>query len=197
MRLILQTNILLVNRNNINEHFNMIGSDYIEFDRALNTGFRILKSEKQKSFGLLIICGINLGLRIQDLLNLTFEDLRKEKIHIIEGKTKKRRTLIVNDNIKKALNSFDDLDRGYCFKSQKQTVFSKQQVNRLMKKYFKGKVSSHSLRKTFGRRVWENDRESERSLIYLSEIFNHSSIQMTRIYLGIRQEELNEVYLSL
>jgi len=66
-----------------------------------------------------------------------------------------------------------------------------------MKNYFKGKVSSHSLRKSFGRRVWENDGESERSLIYLSEIFNHSSIQMTRIYLGIRQEELNEVYLSL
>lgn len=175
----------------------MLGSDYIEFDRALNTGFKLLKSDKEKSFGLLIICGINLGLRVQDLLNLTFEDLRKEKIDIIEGKTKKKRTLIINNNIKKALNSFDELDKGFCFKSQKQSIFSKQHVNRLMKKYFKGKVSSHSLRKSFGRRVWENDNESERSLIYLSEIFNHSSIQMTRIYLGIRQEELNEVYINL
>ncbi|MFD2726287.1 tyrosine-type recombinase/integrase [Hyunsoonleella rubra] len=175
----------------------MIGSDYIEFDRALNTGFKLLKSKKEKSFGFLIICGINLGLRVQDLLGLTFEELRSGELEIIEGKTKKRRTLIVNDNINKALKSFDELDMGFCFKSQKQSVFSKQQVNRLMKKYFKGKVSSHSLRKTFGRRVWENDNESERSLVYLSEIFNHSSIQMTRIYLGIRQEELNEVYLSL
>lgn len=175
----------------------MTGSNYIEFDKALNTGFRLLKSDKEKSFGFLIICGINLGCRIQDLLNLTFEDLRKGKIGIIEGKTKKRRTLVINDNIKKALKSFDELDKGYCFKSQKQTVFSKQQINRLMKKHFKGKVSSHSLRKGFGRRVWENDGESERSLLYLSEIFNHSSIQMTRIYLGIRQEELNEVYINL
>ncbi len=175
----------------------MTGSNYIEFDRALNTGFRILKFEKNKSFGLLIICGINLGVRIQDLLNLTFEDLRKDQFTIIEGKTNKKRVLAINDNIKKALTHFDEIKTGYCFKSQKQSVYSKQQINRLMKKYFKGKVSSHSLRKSFGRRVWENDGESERSLIYLSEIFNHSTIQMTRIYLGIRQEELNEVYLSL
>ena len=66
-----------------------------------------------------------------------------------------------------------------------------------MKKYFKGKVSSHSLRKSFGRRVWSNDNESERSLIYLSELFNHSSSLTTRIYLGIRQEELNDIYLNL
>lgn len=175
----------------------MTGSNYIEFDKALNTGFKLLKSEKEKSFGFLIICGINLGLRIQDLLSLTYEDLRNNEVTIIEGKTKKRRTLIINHNIEKALKSYDELDKGYCFKSQKQSVFSKQQINRLMKKNFKGKVSSHSLRKSFGRRVWENDNESERSLIYLSEIFNHSSIQMTRIYLGIRQAELNEVYLSL
>jgi hypothetical protein len=35
------------------------------------------------------------------------------------------------------------------------------------------------------------------ALIKLSELFNHSSPQITRRYLGIRQEELMEVYESL
>jgi hypothetical protein len=45
----------------------------------------------------------------------------------------------------------------------------------------------------FGRRVWSNDDESERSPIYLSELFNHSSISTTRGYLGIRLEELDQI----
>ena len=35
---------------------------------------------------------------------------------------------------------------------------------------------------------------SEMELIKLSEIFNHTSPQITRIYLGLRMEELLKVY---
>ncbi len=175
----------------------MTGSIFIDFDKALNKGMKLIKTKENPSFGLLVVCGINLGLRIDDLLKVTLEDLRSDKIIITEGKTKKKRNLVINNNIKRALKYFKDSERGYAFKSQKKTVYSTQHVNRLIKKYFKGKVSSHSLRKSFGRRVWSNDNESERSLIYLSEIFNHSSSLTTRIYLGIRQEELNAIYLNL
>ena len=58
-------------------------------------------------------------------------------------------------------------------------------------------ISSHTLRKTFGRRVYNNNNESEKALIYLSEMFNHTSLAVTRLYLGIRQEELNEIYMNL
>lgn len=175
----------------------MTGSNYIDFDKALNKGMQLIKTDENKLFGLLIVVGINLGLRIENLLQLTLEQLRNENITIIEGKTKKKRSLVINNHIKLAMNHFDLLDKGFAFKSQKGSVYSPQHVNRLIKQYFKGKVSSHSLRKTFGRRVWENDSQSERSLIYLSELFNHTSISTTRIYLGIRQEELDDVYLKL
>lgn len=176
----------------------MTGSDYLDFDKALETGIKLIKTNENKSFGFLIVVGINLGLRIENLLELSYEDLQQEKITIVEGKTGKRRTLIINDNIKKALSYYDlTIAKGYVFKSQKNSVYSPQHVNRLIKKYFKGKVSSHSLRKTFGRRVWDNDDQSERSLIYLSELFSHSSIATTRIYLGIRQQELDNIYISL
>lgn len=175
----------------------MSGSDYIDFDKALNTGMKLIRSKENPNLGLLIVVGVNLGLRIENLLELTFEDLRNDSIDIIEGKTGKKRNLIINDNIKQALAYFDTDYSGYAFKSQKNGVYSVQHVNRLLKQYFKGKVSSHSLRKSFGRRVWEIDNQSERALIYLSELFNHSSINTTRIYLGIRQAELDNIYLSL
>lgn len=37
----------------------------------------------------------------------------------------------------------------------------------------------------------------EIALVKLSEIFSHSSIAITRRYLGLRQQELGEVYMSL
>lgn len=58
--------------------------------------------------------------------------------------------------------------------------------------------STHSFRKTFGRKVVEMAGEnSEMALIKLGEIFNHTSPSITRRYLGLRQQELREVYDTL
>jgi integrase len=177
---------------------NMTGSTYLDYDKALAKGMRLIRREENKTFGLLIVAGINLGLRITDLLSLTYGDLRSDRITIVEGKTEKDRELKVNHAIKTAMEYFkEEPDNFHVFRSQKGTVYSTQQVNRLIKKYFKGDVSSHSLRKTFGRRVWENNNCSEKALTYLSELFNHTSLSITRKYLGIRQEELDNIYLSL
>ena len=59
-------------------------------------------------------------------------------------------------------------------------------------------LSSHSFRKTFGRKIVQNAGEqSEMALIKLSEIYNHASPMITRRYLGLRAEELNEIYEGL
>lgn len=180
----------------------MKGSTYVNFEKANMEGLKLIRRNKNSNFGLLIICGCNLGLRISDLIKLTFNQLKQDEIILIEQKTKKKRILQINDNIKSALHYFESdtnfKNGGYCFLSQKGTKYSSQQVNRLLKSYFKGtRISTHSLRKSFGRRVWENNGKSDEALIYLSEIFNHSNMSITRKYLGIRQEELNDIYLNL
>ncbi len=85
------------------------------------------------------------------------------------------------------------------FVSQKGSVYTRQSINVILKEVFakeakKLNISSHSLRKSFGRKVFENNGESEKALTYLSELFNHTSPTITRKYLGIRQEELNNIY---
>lgn len=178
-------------------------SDYLEFDSTLNKANKILKGDKNYKMAFLVIVGINVGLRISDLRKLRFEDLEQNNVSIIETKTKKKRTIQFNENVLSAFQVFRQRCKntsGNLFLSNRKTIFSTQYINIELKKMF-GKanlnVSSHSLRKAFGRRVWDNHNQSNTALIYLSEMFNHTSIAVTRRYLAIRQEELNNIYLNL
>ena len=156
---------------------------------------------------LLIGCGSFFGLRISDLLTLTWSMLLdSDSFIIIEKKTKKRREIKVNYGFQKhildcykKLNIKDKNEK--CFISRKRTVYSVQRINNLFKEIkvkYNLKVehfSTHSMRKTFGRKIVEASKEnSEFALIKLAELFNHTDVQTTRRYLGLRSEELLEAY---
>lgn len=178
-------------------------SDYLNFDSTLNKAMKIIKTDKNYKLGFLVVFGINAGLRISDIFKLKHEDLESDSIPLIESKTNKKRIIRLNDNIKKAYDHLKERcpeTTGYIFTSNQNTVFSSQYVNRKLKEMFGSKslaVSTHSLRKTFGRRVWENNNQTDKALLYLSELFNHSSPAITKRYLGIRQEELDDIYMNL
>jgi integrase len=161
---------------------------------------------------LLIILGCYFGLRISDLLSIRWDDvLEKEELVIIESKTKKRRLITINPRVKEAIQHCHtkiQIDNShwkgeYVLSNQWGGKISVSYINRRLKLIFKKynvKVqnpSSHTLRKSFGRRIWDSDNQSERSLIYLSEIFNHSSTTVTRRYIGITEEKIADVYLNL
>lgn len=193
-------------------------SDYINFDTAMRTGVKLLQDDKKKIVGLYIIFSINTGLRVSDVLGISWRELlhpiskgNDAFISVLESKTKdtkkesKPRIIKLNDAILKALSSFDVIDANLdkkVFISQKNSVFSVQQLNRILKDVFSKEskeynISTHSLRKTFGRQVYENNNQSEHALIKLSDIFQHSKLSITRLYLGIRQSEINDIYDNL
>jgi integrase len=183
-----------------------VTSDYMEWDTMLAL-IRKLYRDKEYRLSLLIGCGSFFGLRISDILTFTWSMLLdNEKFIVIEKKTGKRREIKINANFQKhiidcykALGVMDKDEK--CFISRKKTVYSTQRINVLFKsiksKYNLkiGHFSTHSMRKTFGRRVVEAAGEnSEFALIKLSELFNHSDVKTTRRYLGLRTEELLETY---
>lgn len=184
-------------------------SDYLPWDSMLSLVQKLYRDGNYR-MSLLIGCGAFFGLRISDLRELTWSQLLdSETITLNETKTGKRRTIKVNENYRKHIldcyNALGIKGRSEkAFLSRKGTIYSVQQVNRLLKDIkarYGLKVdhfSTHSLRKTFGRRVVEQaGTQSEMALIKLSEIFNHASPMVTRRYLGLRTQELNEVYDSL
>lgn len=174
-------------------------ADYIDFDKATGSAKKLLKNKKTELLGRYIIIAINTGLRSGDILQLKYEDLQKQFLRLTEQKTGKNKVVQLNDNI---LDIIPANATGSLFLTQKGTAISIQHLNRQLKDIFSKEsktlnISSHSLRKSFGRRVFYNNNESEKALVYLMELFNHSSLSMTRKYLGIRQEELNNIYLNL
>jgi integrase len=184
-------------------------ADYIEWNTMLNLVRRLFKDGDYR-MSLLIGCGSFFGLRISDLLTLTWHMLLEgDSFTLVEHKTGKRRTVKVNNDFKKhiqdcynALQITNPDEK--CFISKKRTVYSIQRINVIFKQIkvkYSLKInnfSTHTMRKSMGRRVVEMAGEnSEMALIKLSELFNHTSPQITRRYLGLRQEELMAVYDNL
>ena len=181
-------------------------SDYLHWDSA-TTLVRKLYRDKNYRISLLIGCGIFFGLRISDLLRLNWNMLlnKEAKFVMIEKKTGKRREVKINREFQKHIRDcraalhIDDMDEP-CFLSTKGKPYSVQWINLVFKELkdlYNLKIdnfSTHSLRKTFGRKVFESSDNAELALVKLMELFNHSSVSITKRYLGLKQEEILQTY---
>ena len=180
--------------------------DYLQWDEAMKL-IRLLYKDANYKMSLLISVGCFWGLRISDILSLRWNDiLNVDEFSIIEHKTGKQRTIRINPQLKRHIAD--------CYKqinpiginapvlvSQKRTVYTIQRINIILKEIkaeYKLSIknfSCHSLRKTFGRQVYnQNADNAELALVKLMELFNHSNIAITKRYLGLRQEELLQTY---
>ena len=181
-------------------------ADFLQWDEAMNL-IRKLFKDGNYNMSLLVALGCFFGLRISDILALRWNQiLNVSEFTIIGHKTGKKRTIRINPQLQRHITE--------CYKaikplgksspilvSQKSTVYSIQRINMILKelkqkyKLHIGNFSCHSLRKTFGRQVYNmNSENSELALVKLMELFNHSSVAITKRYLGLRQEELLNTY---
>jgi integrase len=181
-------------------------SDFLSWEQNVNL-IRKLSDDKEYRLSLLIAFGSFWGLRISDILRLRWIDvINKDEFTLTEGKTNKTREIKINAQLQKHIcfcyqavlpNSLEE----HIFLSQKRTIYSIQRLNVILKEIkvrYNLKIknfSTHSMRKTFGRQVFEaSGTNAELSLIKLSQLFNHSNPSITRRYLGIAKEELMQTY---
>ena len=157
----------------------------------------------------LIILGVHTALRISDLLRLRWDDVYdfenrrvRATINIVEKKTRKAKTIALHRDAVNALTTFaaQNAKQGrFLIENPKtQRAISRIQAYRLIRNAsealaFENRVSCHSLRKTFGYHAWK----SGVSPAIIMEIYNHSSLAVTRRYLGVTQDDKNKVYLEL
>ena len=181
-------------------------SNAMDWDTMLSL-VRKLYRDGDYRMSLLIGCGCFFGLRISDILTLTWSMiLDGDKFTIYEKKTGKRRVVKVNKGFQKHVKAcYDALkitnEDEKCFLSRKKMVYSTQRINILFKEIktkYNSKIdhfSTHTMRKTFGRKVFESaGTDAPLALMRLQTLFNHASPTITKKYLGITDSELESSY---
>ncbi len=166
---------------------------------------RNLKEEGNPRNYLLFVAGVNLALRISDLLSLRVKDILdkqgniKEFIHLKEQKTKRQVKIKLNNTVKEALNYFLDKARitdpeQYLFKSERgNRALDRIRAWSLIQKWTKEvgleseRYGTHTLRKTWGYQA----RKQGVSIEKINEKLGHKSVIVTKRYIGISQEEIN------
>ena len=146
----------------------------------------------------LIAYALNTGLRISDILRANVEDSLKGVWVDREQKTGKEKTIRLNPSLILILKEYIDregLTEGYLFYSQrdKSKPISRVQAHRIIAEagdMIGITLSAHSLRKTFGYISYKNGTD----LSILMWVFNHSSVSTTLRYIGITQDEIDNVY---
>ncbi|WP_279146115.1 MULTISPECIES: tyrosine-type recombinase/integrase [Clostridium] len=180
----------------------------------------VLKSQSTRN-ELLFILGINVGLRISDILKLKFGDIvnfKNMKVldHVIikEKKTGKTKKFYIGSIVKKLIENYikelgEVSSEDYIFKSNKgeNKPISRQHAWFILNtaaeiiglvqrdefgRIIQGEIGTHTMRKTFGYHAYKNGT----SLELLMDIFNHSCKSETLRYIGITEEEKRMVYLK-
>ena len=159
----------------------------------------------------LISTGVNTALRISDILCLKWGDVYnfqlqtfRRHISLTEQKTGKEACIAMNKSLCQALLRYkDSLDavesENYIFSGKyPDTHLSRSQAFRIIKHaceelHLSEHISCHSLRKTFGYHAWNSGADPAILMI----IYNHSSFSITKRYLGIEQDDKDQIFLNL
>lgn len=149
---------------------------------------------------ILFILGCETGLRVGDLLKLHKKqilDLKSKKnklLRIKEGKTKKLRDIYIGNCFNEVYEYASQLNSEWLFPSRKgNKAISPTQAYRQLNKAadFAGveSIGNHTLRKTFGYWFYKATKD----VAMLQQILNHSHPEITLRYIGITEEETNNI----
>lgn len=156
---------------------------------------------------LLFVMGINTGLRVGDLLGLKVRDVKYVKIGdrvlLKEKNTGKENVFMVNKEIKDALDGYlksvDANDEWFLFKSRKSSnsPLSTGAVTKYVKQWCRDinlhiNAGAHTLRKTW----CYQKRKQGVPWELISKRLNHSTPSTTRLYMGVKEDEIEKILLE-
>lgn len=145
--------------------------------------------------------GIKSGLRISDILGFKVKDVKgTPDVVLREQKTGKTKKFPLTQDLQDMLNEWcaDKDDEAWLFEGRKNKKLDRSQVYRRINDAIQAlgihaNVGTHTLRKTFG---YHHFRQFN-NITLLQQIFNHTSPDVTKRYIGITQDEIDNTYLSL
>lgn len=158
-------------------------------------------------WALFCIIACTMGLRVSDVKRIHWQDILAGDLHFIdEKKTGKNRRIKINDSVRrKYLEYYDRMGRPpleqLIFLSKRTgRAYTTQNINTHLRNFKKKyllpveRFSSHSLRKTLGKKIYEDNGCTEYGLMLVNRTFNHRDLQTSERYIGVSTHALENVY---
>lgn len=156
----------------------------------------------QRDYCLLTLL-LNCGMRLSEVKNIKINDIKDDVLTIV-GKGEKERKVYLNKNclfsINQYLNIRDDSkcpikDSEYLFLSSHNRNISKNRIEIIVKKYIAeagmdaDKLHTHSMRASFATMNYKSGAD----IVTLAKAMGHSSINTTKLYLNIDENDLRRL----
>ncbi|WP_281213660.1 site-specific integrase [Shewanella insulae] len=150
--------------------------------------------------------GINLALRISDLLSIKFSDIEEDRLNLREQKTGKYASIQLNPKALQIIHRIREEHPSHIYLFQ--SYRNRQAINQAPRPLTRRAVSkafgsigeelrlplgTHSMRKTRGYHLYQSTRDIARVM----KMLRHSSEGVTLRYIGITQEEVDKDFKEL
>lgn len=143
--------------------------------------------------------GLQVALRISDLLNITIDEAKTGTLRIVEGKTQKNRVIQLNEKARAIVQKRVQMhpSHTYLFEVESNRAKGKSVSRIAVAAAFKAvgdelgiALGTHSMRKTRGWVMYS----AGVSIEMICKVLNHSNPAVTMLYLGITQSEIDSTY---
>lgn len=164
-----------------------------------------LKEDSERNYVMFMV-GIYTGLRISDILPLRVADVKGSHLVVLEKKTKKPKRIIMHPTLIRILKTYvADKDKKELLfpsrekgKSGRPKPISTRQALHILQKTAKelkytGRVGTHTMRKTFGFRHYQQHKD----VAELQIIYNHAEQHETLRYIGVMSEKIEDGIVSM
>ncbi|MBV7315421.1 tyrosine-type recombinase/integrase [Shewanella sp. NIFS-20-20] len=150
--------------------------------------------------------GLNLALRISDLLSIRFSDIQGDRLIIKESKTGKVANIQLNSTTIERITRIRDDHPNHIYlfqsyrnqraKTAKPAPLSRRYVGRalaMIGEEVKLALGTHSMRKTRGYLLYQQTKDIGRVM----KMLRHSGEETTLRYIGIEQEDVDKDFINL
>ncbi len=174
---------------------------YLTLDESLDLLKNIDGKFKERDYCIITLF-LNCGLRLSELVNLNYNDIRTDNSLRVTGKGNKERVIYLNDMCIEAINDYMKVrpvdgvkDKYALFLSSRKTRISPKTVQYIVKTLLEKSglggqgFSTHKLRHTAATLMYQ---QGDVDVLLIKEILGHENLATTEIYTHIVDSQLRE-----
>lgn len=178
---------------------------YLTLDESVNLLKSIDGKFKERDYCIITIF-LNCGLRLSELVNLNYGDIRSDNSMRITGKGNKERIIYLNEMCVDAINEYMKVrpvdgvkDKQALFLSNRKTRISPKTVQHIVKTFLERAglgdqgFSTHKLRHTAATLMYQ---QGNVDVLLIKEILGHENLATTEIYTHIIDSQLKDAVSS-